>query len=201
MPKFPLPPGNPKPVPADLADLLQHHDYGLITANLMGSARYLLPRARLQRCWSLQERLRDAGFDTIRVPCALSETSGRPHQEPHLPASDTLYIPLDLRGRGTLHRTLVRLAREFNQDRIWAGRPSQFLRLIELEDDFPLASPCVEQPCITPDGHLHYRGDDLQCDHPVEWLTRPDNWIGHLACRTIAAKDWRELSVSREDCR
>lgn len=201
MPNFPLPPGNPQPLPADLAELLATHDYGLITASLMGPARHLLPRARLQRSWSLQERLRDARFPMIRLPCTLVWSTEQGHHERPAQFSDTLFIPLDLDKRGTLHRKLVRLAREFQQERIWAGKPETFLRLIEVQDEIPLASQSLAKPEFRADGHLQFRDNHLQCDDMPEWLIQPDNWIARLACRNIAQKDWRELNISREDCR
>lgn len=201
MSNFPLPPGNPQPLPANLAELLATHDYGLITANLMGPARHLLPRARLQRSRSLQERLRDARFPMIRLPCTLVRSAEQGHRERPTQFRDALYIPLDLDKRGTLHRKLIRLAREFQQERIWAGKPGTFLRLVEVQDDIPFGSQCVEKPEFSAAGHLQFQENHLQCDDLPEWLIQPDNWIARLACRTLALKDWRALNISREDCR
>lgn len=199
MPHLLFPPGNTQPAPADVAELLDSHDYGLIAANLLGPASGLLPHARTQRSWSLQERLRDAGFSLLRLPCSLHDHPSRSSGSSQRADRDMFYIPVDTRDRGTLQDTLVRLARSFGQSHVWVARRGKPQRELELSDEIPLATDCADRLRILADGQLSFTGTLLECSDYAEWLPRPDNWISRLACQVIAKKDWRALSVVEED--
>ena len=189
MPNLLTPPGRTEPVPGNLADLLIAHDYGIITANLLGTSRHLLPRARLQRNWSLQERLRGAGFCLLRLPGTLPGPG-------HLSADvDLVYVALDLRDRNTLQDNLIRLAREFDQGQVILCRRGLPLREIHLTEDPPVAIEQPERPQLLATQHLVYNGTLLACHYAPEWLPCPENWISRLACAVLARKDWRELTV------
>lgn len=189
MPNLLIPPGRTEPVPENLADLLIAHDYGIITANLLGTSRHLLPRARLQRNWSLQERLREAGFCLLRLPGAIPEHN---HSSTDV---DLVYVALDLRDRNILHTKLTRLAREFGQGQVIICRRGLPLRELQLAEDPPVAIEKPARPRVLVTQQLVYNSMLLACHDSPEWLPPPDNWIGRLACAALARKDWRELTA------
>lgn len=143
MPNLLTPPGRTEPVPENLADLLIAHDHGIITANLLGTSRHLLPRARLQRNWPLQERLRGAGFCLLRLPGALRGPRHSSNEE------DLVYVALDMGDRKTLQENLIRLAREFGQSQVILCRRGLPLREMQLAGE-------LDQPpglrCDRPEG-------------------------------------------------
>ncbi|MEQ9395542.1 hypothetical protein [Haliea sp.] len=189
MPNLLTPPGRTEPVPENLADLLIAHDHGIITANLLGLSRHLLPRARLQRNWSLQERLRGAGFCLLRLPGVLPGPGHSSTEE------DLVYVALDLRDRNTLQENLIRLAREFDQSQVILCRRGLPLREIQLAEGPPVAIEQPGRPHLLATQQLVYNGTLLACHDAPEWLPCPGNWISRLACAVIARKDWRGLTV------
>lgn len=166
MPNLLIPPGRTEPVPENLADLLIAHDYGIITANLLGTSRHLLRRARLQRNWSLQERLRGAGFCLLRLPGIVPGHSHLSTEE------DLVYVALDLRDRNALQKKLLQLAREFDQSQVIICPRGLPLREIRLAEDPPVAIEKPERPHLLATQQLVYSGTLLACHDAPEWLHR-----------------------------